>query len=78
MELSETFVFLDDQKTKMAALANLSTKVAHCTQVYDMWLFGPLVRKNVLNRPTPVNTRICKLYMSFSLIFCKDSKSIIK
>ena len=26
-----------EQKTKMAATANPSTKVAHCTQVHDMW-----------------------------------------
>ena len=30
-----------DQLTKLAALA--SKKVAHCTQVHDMWPFGPLV-----------------------------------
>ena len=27
----------------MAVLCDLSIKVAHCTQVHDMWPFGPLV-----------------------------------
>ena len=30
------FFFRADQKTKIAALADLSTTVAHCTQVHDM------------------------------------------
>ena len=35
------------RKTKMAALSSLSTKVAHhCTQVRDIWPFGPFVCEN--------------------------------
>ena len=36
-------VFQAYRKNKMAALANPPKKVAHCTQVHDMWPFGPLV-----------------------------------
>ena len=41
--LYQVFVFRADWKTKMAGLADPSNKVAHCTQVHDMWPFGPLV-----------------------------------
>ena len=34
---------LANRKAKMDALANLSRKVAHCTQVHDMWPCGTLV-----------------------------------
>ena len=36
-------VFQAYRKNKMATLANPPKKVAHCTQVHDMWPFGPLV-----------------------------------
>ena len=42
-DLYQDCVFRVDQKTKMAALADSSTNVAHCTQVHDMWTFWPLV-----------------------------------
>ena len=32
-----------NKKNKMASLADSSKKVAHCTQVHDIWPFGPLV-----------------------------------
>ena len=32
-----------DWKTKITCLADLSTKVTHCTQVHDIWPIGPLV-----------------------------------
>ena len=41
--LYQVCVFQANQINKMAVLSNLSIKVAHCTQVQDMWLFGPLV-----------------------------------
>ena len=41
--LYQVCVFRADRKNKMAALANPPKKVAHCTQVHDMWPFGPLV-----------------------------------
>ena len=41
--LTRVCVFHVDEYTKMAVLANMSKKVAHCTQVHDMWPFGPLV-----------------------------------
>ena len=37
--------FWADQKTKITALAILSGKVAHCSQVHDMWPFWLLVKK---------------------------------
>ena len=42
--LYQVCVFRADQNTRMAALADLSTNVAHCTQVQDMWPFWPLVK----------------------------------
>ena len=39
-------VFRVNQKTRMAALADLSTNVTHCTQLHDMWPFGPLLLPN--------------------------------
>ena len=41
--LYQVCVFRADRKTKMVALADSSSNVAHCTQVHDMWPFGPLV-----------------------------------
>ena len=41
--LYQVCVFWADRKNRMAALADPSKKVAHCTQVHDMWPFGPLV-----------------------------------
>ena len=41
--LYQVCVFWADWKTKITALADLSTKVAHCTRVLYMWPFGPLV-----------------------------------
>ena len=41
--LYQVCVFGAHRKTKMAALADPSTKVAHCTQVHNMWPFRPLV-----------------------------------
>ena len=51
--LYQVCVFRADRKNKMAALASdwlrhfwtspLKPQVAHCTQVHDMWPFGPLV-----------------------------------
>ena len=41
--LYQVCVYRDEKKIKMATLANLSKKVAHCTQVHVMWPFGPLV-----------------------------------
>ena len=43
--LFKVCVFRANLKTKMAALPNLSTKVAHSTPVHDMWPFGRLVMK---------------------------------
>ena len=40
--LYQVCVFRVDQYTKMAALVVLS-KIWHCSQVHDMWPFGPLV-----------------------------------
>ena len=41
---SSEFVFFGPiSKTKMSALGRFLKKVAHCTQVHDMWPFGPLV-----------------------------------
>ena len=48
--LYQVCVFRADLKNKMAFLSDLSIKVAHCTQVHDMWHFGPLVYWNE-NRP---------------------------
>ena len=49
--LYQVCVFRTDQITKMAALTDSSTNVAHCTQVHDMLSFGPLVLyKNCLVR----------------------------
>ena len=45
-------VFQADEKIKIAALADLSKKVAHCTQVHDMWPFGPLVQTGRLQQGT--------------------------
>ena len=41
--LYQVCVFRAGQKTKMAIIANPSTKVAHFTQVHDMWSFMPHV-----------------------------------
>ena len=41
--LDQLCVFRADRKTKMAALANPSTKGVHYTRVHNMWLFWPLV-----------------------------------
>ena len=37
----------------MSALADSSQKVAHCTQVHNMWPFGPLVSKSCYPPPPP-------------------------
>ena len=41
--LNQVCVFRADQTNKMAILSDLSIKVAHCTQVHDIWPFGPVV-----------------------------------
>ena len=46
LTFSTKSVFLSGQwKTKLVALDDQSTKVAHCTQVHDMWPLGPLFNK---------------------------------
>ena len=40
--LYQVCVFRDDRKTKMSALADPSTKVAHCTQLHDSGPYCPL------------------------------------
>ena len=41
--LYQVCVFGAHRKTKMAALSDPFTKVAHCTQVHNTWPFSPLV-----------------------------------
>ena len=41
--LYKVCVFWADQKNRMAGIGQSVKKVAHCTQVHDMWPFGPLV-----------------------------------
>ena len=40
--LYQVCVFRADRKNKMFVLSDLSVKIAHCTQVHDMWPLGPL------------------------------------
>ena len=41
--LYQVCIFLGQSVNKLVALADSSKRVAHCTQVHDMWPFGPLV-----------------------------------
>ena len=48
--LYQVFLFFGPVgKNKMAVLSNLSIKVAHCTQVHDMWPCGPLVIYGIMS-----------------------------
>ena len=62
--LYQVCVFRVDRKNKMAVLSDLSIKVAHCSQVHDMWPSGirkpwlpwPLIHWDILASPLqPLN-----------------------
>ena len=74
--LYQVCVFQADRKNKMAALANPSKKGAHCTQVLDMWPFGPLVSKFVVFWMTSKSQQFVR-FASLLLIATSDDILVI-
>ena len=66
--LYQVCVFLAEQKTKISALANSSTKVAYFTHVHDMWPFGILVK--VINLKVMGKCRVHVEYFTKKLCLC--------
>ena len=72
--LYQVCAFGADQKNKMAVLSDLPIKVAHCTQVQDMWPFLSLVlRKKGFLAPILTGILFCWVtqWKSVYLMHCK-------
>ena len=75
--MSSSHFFRADRKTKIAVLSRLSIKEAYCTQVHDLWSFGPLLALECsLSFTTFKNERISKHTCS-SVVFIHDSYKVL-